>query len=121
MRLPGRGRSVSARNSVKSSFHHRSRRSFSVADVNPSIGAIMASSIRDSQLAGNDRAGTRKHAEARQIPDKRENADKGAELHHVGDGVLRQNFPEEPQDRLSDRDGPHRAVEIPPLMTLAFR
>src|SRR5687768_2599823 len=122
--LPGRGRSVSARNSVKSSFHQRSRRSFSVADLNPSIGAIMksarawtaAASIGDGELAGNDRTSAREHTEACEIRDEGQGADKDKKLQHVARRTSGHHLPEQPQNRMGDGDRPHGSVEVPTFM-----
>src|SRR5688572_26690262 len=108
MRLPGRGRSVSARNSVKSSSHQLSRRCLSVGEVNASISADITvrnymnkygraresglvpqggaqgdASVGYCQLSRDDGARAGEEAEARHVADGDEDADEDYELHRI--------------------------------------
>src|SRR5688572_22468573 len=133
MRFPALGFSVSARNSVNSSSHHASRRCLSVGDVRASIATVMSTTdyrrreitrvetlVRNSQFARDDRTSARQQPSSSHVPNRREDPDEHDQLYPVAETRLRQDLPEEPQDRMSARNRPNGTVEVPPLVSFSL-
>src|SRR5215212_8564544 len=78
-------------------------------------------SVRKRRLSGNNRPGPGQQSLSRQIADVAEDSKEDRELDGIRRRGARQSFPQEPQNRLGDAHRPHRAVEIPPLVSFVLR
>src|SRR5581483_4055030 len=87
----------------------------------PRRAPLLALSVGNGDLAGHDRPRPRQAAEPRQIAHEGERGDERGQLHRVAGARLRHGLPEEPEERLGDRNGPDRPVEVAPLVPLPLR
>ena len=119
MRFPERGRSVSTRNSVNSSFHQLSRRCLSVGDAKASIVGGVISRTPPARRGRWDGCGAA--ARGATSDRLRQESTEHHQLGSIAAGRRRQHLPEHPQHRLRDGDRPDRPVEISALVPLALR
>src|ERR1700730_17869802 len=76
-------------------------------------------SVRDGELAGDDRAGARQLAATSEVRNEGENRQEGHELHRVARACLRDDLPHQPECRLGPAHRPDRSIEVAPLPPLA--
>ncbi len=89
-------------------------------DTREQHSVVTLALVRDGQFARHDRTCPRQPATPREVADECENCDEDGELETVTSPRSRQHLPHQPQRWLRPAHGPHRSVEVPPLVPFPF-